>query len=67
MGMLNVSLDLKHDVNLFGFLFGKMKILQCPLKSRVSLLLQRKDENALKGLWYKRTTHGQKKTKKRKD
>jgi len=28
MGKLNVSLDLKHDVNLFGFLFGKMKVLE---------------------------------------
>jgi len=27
MGRLKVSLDLKHDVNLFGFIFGKMKVL----------------------------------------
>jgi len=27
MGRLNVSLDIKHDVNLFGFVFGKMKVL----------------------------------------
>ena len=25
MGRLNVSLDIQHDVNLFGFVFGKMK------------------------------------------
>jgi len=27
MGRLNVSLDLKHEVNLFGFVLGKMKVL----------------------------------------
>ena len=37
--MLNVSLDLKHDVNLFGFLFGKMKILQWPLSQKWDLSL----------------------------
>jgi len=28
MGMLKESLDLKHDVNLFGFVFGKRKVLE---------------------------------------
>jgi len=27
MRRLNVSLDIKHDVKLFGFVFGKMKVL----------------------------------------
>jgi len=31
MGRLNESLDLKHDVNLFGFVFGKMKVLEWAL------------------------------------
>jgi len=31
MGRLNESLDLKHDVILFGFVFGKMKVLEWPL------------------------------------
>jgi len=31
MGRLNVSLDIKHDVNLFGFVFGTMKVLDSPL------------------------------------
>jgi len=25
---LNVSLNIKHNVNLFGFVFGKMKVLE---------------------------------------
>jgi len=28
MGRLNESLDLKHDVNLFGYVFGKMNVLE---------------------------------------
>jgi len=28
MAKLKVSLDLKHDLNLFGFVFGKMKVLR---------------------------------------
>jgi len=31
MGRLSVSFDMKHDVNLFGFVFGKMKVLNLPL------------------------------------
>jgi len=31
MGRLNESLDLKHDVNLFGYVFGKMNVLEWPL------------------------------------
>jgi len=31
MGRLNKPLDLKPDVNLFGFVFGKMKVLEWPL------------------------------------
>jgi len=32
MGRLKVSLGLKHDLNLFGFVFGKMKVLEWLLR-----------------------------------
>jgi len=32
--MLNLSLDLKHKVNLFGFVFGKIKVLEWPLSQK---------------------------------
>jgi len=34
MGRLNMSLDLKHEVNLFGFVLGKMKVLEWPLSQK---------------------------------
>jgi len=34
MGRLKVSLDLKHDLNLFRFVFGKMKVLEWPLSQK---------------------------------
>jgi len=34
MVRLNVSLDLKHEVNLFGFVLGKMKELEWPLSRK---------------------------------
>ena len=34
MGRLNVSLDINHDVNLFDFVFGKMKVLGLPLSRK---------------------------------
>jgi len=34
MERLNESLDLKHEVNLFGFVFGKMKVLELTLVAK---------------------------------
>jgi len=34
MGRLKVSLDLKHDVNLFCFVIGKTKVLEWPLSRK---------------------------------
>jgi len=34
MGSLNLSLDLKHEVNLFGFVLGIMKVLEWPLSRK---------------------------------
>jgi len=39
MGRLNESLDLKHDVNLFGFVFGKMRVLEWPLSWKLNFSL----------------------------
>jgi len=34
MGRLNVSLNLKHEVNLFDLVLGKMKVLEWPLSQK---------------------------------